>query len=137
MYIRTTRPRARHGALGFFNVTQSYPGTATQAGAGLAMLSQSVAKTPSTSASSSSSGGNESSFWDKILGIAGGGVKYYADVEKEKAKARAAAEVAKASATPTIIQAGGGGGMPSWVLPVGIGAAGLLAVVVLSKKKRK
>ena len=116
-------------------MTQSYPGSATTAGSGLALLNQSTASTTAAAAPATQSSGNEGSFWDKILGVAAGGVKYYADVEKEKAKAKAAAEVARAGASPTIIQ--GGGGMPSWVLPVGIGAAGLLAVMVLSKKKRK
>jgi hypothetical protein len=70
----------------------------------------------------------ETSFFDKLVSGLKTGFTVYGQTQQEKALADLARQKAAAQ--------GGGGGMPGWVMPVAVvGGLGVLAIVLLKKKK--
>lgn len=61
----------------------------------------------------------------------------YGESQRNKGQAQAAKQIAKAQAAAQVAPTeSSGGGMPSWVLPVaGIAAVGVVALVVLKKRR--
>lgn len=71
--------------------------------------------------------------WDSVKNIGSGVAKGALDIYGDSKKQQGAAELAAQQAAAQQQQQPGG--MPGWIIPVAIGAAGLVAVVLITRKK--